>query len=60
MPRDVINPHDKFFRTALSHRHIATDFLANYLPANVAEQLNLDSLHREPVSYVDEELGDQA
>jgi hypothetical protein len=37
---EINNIHDTFFRETMSHKEAAADFLANYLPTTVLEQIN--------------------
>lgn len=48
------NIHDTLIRDALSHRDIATDLLANYLPANVLQHIRQDTLSICKDAFVDE------
>jgi len=41
---EINNIHLTFFRETMSHKEVAVDFLANYLPAAVLEQIKLDTL----------------
>ena len=53
---DPPNPHDTFFKEALSRPAAARDFLRHYLPPGVAEVLDLDSAEVVKDSFVDEDL----
>ncbi len=37
-------PHDKFFKASLKERQIAVDFLKAYLPAEIYQRLDLNTL----------------
>jgi predicted transposase/invertase (TIGR01784 family) len=52
----AVNPHDAFFRTVFSRPEVAIDFFRHYLPADIADQLDLDSLEYQPESFVDHAL----
>ena len=52
----IRNHHDAFFRQVFSQPEVAADFLANYLPAEVRNQLNLDHVELEQDSFIDDEL----
>ena len=52
----VQNPHDKFFRETFARIEIARDFLREYLPPDVAADLQLDTLELQSDSFVDEDL----
>lgn len=56
MPETLTNPHDSFFRQALSRQDVATDFLRHYLPPEAAALVNLSSLEPMPDTFVDEHL----
>ncbi|TVQ95340.1 MAG: Rpn family recombination-promoting nuclease/putative transposase [Desulfovibrionales bacterium] len=50
---EINNIHDTFFRETLSHKEVAADFLANYLPAKVLRHIQLDTLSITKDSFVD-------
>ena len=50
------NPHDSFFKELFSRPEVAADFLANYLPPEIAAALDLSSLEIVKDSFVDEAL----
>ena len=56
---DLSNPHDKFFKETFSRIEVARDFMATYLPPDVAAALDLDTLEAQPDSFVDPELQEQ-
>ena len=52
---DKINtPHDKYFRTMLSNKEVAKDFLEWHLPSFIKDRVNLDSVETKKDSFVDE------
>ena len=51
---EINNIHDTFFRETMSHKEVAADFLANYLPAKVLRHIKLDTLTITKDSFVDE------
>ncbi|WP_051822757.1 Rpn family recombination-promoting nuclease/putative transposase [Desulfonatronum thiodismutans] len=51
---EINNIHDTFFRETMSHKEVAADFLANYLPAKVLKHIKLDTLAITKDSFVDE------
>ncbi len=53
---EVANLHDRFFKAVFSREEEARNFLANYLPANVAQRLDLSTLEIQKDSFVDVEL----
>jgi predicted transposase/invertase (TIGR01784 family) len=50
------SPHDSFFKELFSRPEVAADFLANYLPPEIAAALDLSSLEIVKDSFVDEAL----
>ncbi|NCB00494.1 MAG: Rpn family recombination-promoting nuclease/putative transposase, partial [Clostridia bacterium] len=50
---EINNIHDAFFRETMSHKEVAADFLANYLPATVLEQIKLETLAITKDTFVD-------
>ena len=52
---DKINtPHDKYFRTMLSNKEVARDFLEWHLPSFIKERIDLDSVETKKDSFVDD------
>jgi hypothetical protein len=41
---EINNKHDTFFRETMSHKEVAADFLANYLPTKILKHVRLDML----------------
>jgi len=58
MKPTITNPHDRFFARIFSEKQNAVDFLSHYLPPQVLELLDLDSVEIAKDSFVDEELGE--
>ncbi|HID51343.1 MAG TPA: Rpn family recombination-promoting nuclease/putative transposase, partial [Anaerolineae bacterium] len=56
---DLTNPHDRFFKETFSRIEVARDLLANYLPPDVVNILDLDTLDTQPDSFVDVDLQEQ-
>ena len=52
----TVNPHDKLFREIWSDKSIASDFLQNYLPAKVRNQIDLNTLEIAKDTFIDKEL----
>jgi predicted transposase/invertase (TIGR01784 family) len=52
----ISNPHDKLFKQIWSNRETARDFFAHYLPAEIRELLDLDTLEIRKDSFVDRNL----
>jgi len=53
---EITNPHDSFFRGMFSRKEIAINFLSTYLPEQIKQQLDLDTLTMSKDSFVDKEL----
>jgi len=47
-------PHDKFFRTVMSDKRVARDFLKSYLPQDIAQVIDWENLELKPRSYINE------
>ncbi|MBK8703315.1 MAG: Rpn family recombination-promoting nuclease/putative transposase [Saprospiraceae bacterium] len=54
--QDIHQPHDKFFKEALSRLDIARDYIINFLPTNIRDKLHLGSLELSKDSYLTKEL----
>ena len=54
----VINPHDKLFREIWSKKEYAKDFFINYLPKDILELIDLDSIEISKDSFIEKELKD--
>jgi predicted transposase/invertase (TIGR01784 family) len=52
----VNNPHDKFFKQVLGDKETTMDFLTNYLPGNLLEVIDLNSLVIQKESFIEKEL----
>jgi predicted transposase/invertase (TIGR01784 family) len=52
----IQNPHDKFFKETFGKSDVAKDFLNNYLPQEIREIVNVDTLEPQKDSFVNEEL----
>ncbi len=52
----IQNPHDKFFKETFGKPEVAKDFLNNYLPQEIREIVNIDTLEPQKDSFVNEEL----
>ncbi len=55
---EINKKHDTFFRETMSHKEVAADFLANYLPAKVLKHVRLDTLTITKDSFVNEKLAE--
>lgn len=52
----VTNPHDRFFRSAMSDPEVALDFMQRYLPQAILEKIDLGSLKLLPQSFINNDL----
>jgi predicted transposase/invertase (TIGR01784 family) len=52
----IANPHDRFFKEVFSDKERAIDFLANFLPSELAELVDLASIKISKDSFIDEEF----
>ncbi len=52
------NPHDKLFKAILQDQTLAVDYFNHFLPAQVVEQIDFDTLTLSNTSYIDEKLRD--
>ena len=50
------NPHDKFFKESLGNVETAKDFIANYLPKQVLQVLDVNTLMPQKDSFINPEL----
>ena len=53
---ELNNPHDKFFKGAMGMISIARPMLVKYLPKDLLDKLDLDTLEIDPNSYINDEL----
>ncbi|NLH37826.1 MAG: Rpn family recombination-promoting nuclease/putative transposase [Thermotogaceae bacterium] len=51
---DLTTPHDAFFKVTFGDKDVAQDFLKHYLPAQIANVVDLNYLTKENNSFVDE------
>ena len=47
--KTISNPHDKYFKSALSDKSNAVEFFSNYLPQNILGFIDFDTLLLEAV-----------
>ena len=52
----IQNPHDKFFKETFGNLAVAKDFLRNYLPQNIMDIVDINSLEPQKDSFINEEL----
>ena len=50
----IYTPHDKYFRTMLSNKEVAKDFLEWHLPSFIKDRVDLDSVETKKDSFVDD------
>ena len=53
---EISNPHDKFFKEVFTRKATTEEFLRHYLPEDVVELLDLDSLEYTKDTFVDRHL----
>ena len=49
-------PHDKFFKETFSRKEVARDYIDQFLPVDIRENLDLRTLQLSQTSHIDEEL----
>ncbi len=54
--KKVNNPHDSYFRSAMSDVRVATEFFQQHLPAPIRQVVNLNTLELQKSSFIDEGL----
>lgn len=52
----IQTPHDKFFKETFGRVGVAKDFLNNYLPQNIINVVDMDTLEPQKDSFIDKEL----
>jgi predicted transposase/invertase (TIGR01784 family) len=52
----IQNPHDRFFRQSFQSEELARSYLQTYLPPDLLRILNLETLHLQDGSFIDEEM----
>ena len=55
----ISDPHDAYFKSTFGQIEMAKDFIDNYLPEELKEIINIDTLDYEPNSFLNEELKNQ-
>ena len=50
------HPHDRFFKTAFSHRELMEEYVQYFMPKKLAEQIDLSSLEQQKESYLSKNL----
>lgn len=54
----VQNPHDKFFRETMGNVPTAKEFLHHYLPKNILQVIDLDTIEVQKDSFINKEFKD--
>ena len=52
----IQNPHDKFFKEIFGKVEVARDFFSNYLPQNILNIIDIDTIESQKDSFINEEL----
>ncbi|EGQ26756.1 transposase [Sporosarcina newyorkensis 2681] len=52
----IQNPHDKFFKETFGNVAVAKDFLHHYLPQNIMQVIDVNTLEPQKDSFINEEL----
>ncbi len=52
----IQNPHDKFFKETFGKVEVARDFFSNYLPQNILNIIDLDTIEPQKDSFINKEL----
>ena len=53
---DIAHPHDRFFRHGIAYRQVYQPFLQQFLPKEVRERLDFESIQHSKTTYVDNKL----
>jgi predicted transposase/invertase (TIGR01784 family) len=55
-PNDLNNPNDAYFKGVMSMKTVAIDFNKQFLPKEILDKLDLETLELDTVSYITDEL----
>ena len=55
-PNQILHPHDRFFRSIMTHPHASREFFDLYLPDPVKKCIDLSSLKLQSESFIDDKL----
>ena len=55
----IKQPHDKFFRSTFGQVKVASDFLSNYLPKDLINIIDMNTLEPQKESFLDENLKEE-
>lgn len=50
------HPHDRFFRSAFEHSHLVREYLTQFLPGELSDHFNYETLQQEKESFLDKNL----
>ena len=53
---DIAYPHDRFFRHGITYKQVYQPFLQKFLPKEVRERLDFESIQHSKTTYVDNKL----
>lgn len=56
MPKEIINPHDKFIKQLLSHKEVAIDFFKESLPGSLVRNIDFETLTLLDTSFISRRL----
>lgn len=55
----INQPHDKYFKSTFGEVDFAKDFLENYLPKELTDLIEVDTIEAQPTTYITKELREQ-
>ena len=56
--KEINNPHDKFFKAVFGITSVVKPFLNQFVPKNVLDKLDFETLELESTSYLTDELSE--
>ena len=56
LARILNHPHDHYFKNTFGQKEIARDFLESYLPREIVNILDLNTLTNQKTEYIDKKL----
>jgi predicted transposase YdaD len=57
-PNDIKNENDKFFKGMMSLQPVVKDYIRQFVPKNVLDKLDIDTLKLDSASYITDELSE--
>ena len=54
LSKTIVNPHDQFFRTAMTNRCVAKSFLTAHLPKDLHQHIDFDQLEIQPRTFIND------